>query len=1614
MKFNVGSIVNAARESRSVAVRLFAVSLAALVIFCLTSTTAFGQCSLTGTVSTWNDGNSNWNNGANWSGGVPNSSSTSACITNGSSTVTLNIAANVNDLQLASGNTLDFNGNTSLTVNGSQILNAGLINVNGGGNTNTYFYLPTSVTLSGGGTLALNTTTTGGGGNAELSLSGGVTLDNVDNTILGEGIIYNNGATINNHAGGIINANSTGSPLISALALEYGHVTNAGLVEATNGGILQLYNTAVNNAGGNITANGSGASVYIQSTTVTGGTLNSISGGFIGSPTSASATLDGSTGAGAVTVNGTYTVAPNSQTYIYGSIVNNGNFQINGGGNSNSYLYLPANVSLTGGGTVSLFTTTAGGGGNAEFSLSGGVTVDNVNNTIQGEGIIYNNGGTINNHVGGTINANSTGSPLINTLALEYGTFNNAGLMEATGSGDLYLYTTTVNNAGGNITASGSGAMVEVLGSTIQGGTLNNNGGAFFGTSTGYGATLDGSTGSGAITLNGTYTIAPNAHTYLYGSIVNNGNFQVNGGGNSNTYLYLNGGNPTFTGGGTVSLSTTTVGGGGDAYLYLYGNTTLDNVNNTIQGEGYIYNNGAIVNNHATGIINANSAGGLLVNYLQLEYGTVNNKGLMEATNNGNLQLYSTTVNNTGGGVISANGSGASVILYGTTIQGGSLNNNGGAFLGTPYGYSAKLDGSTGAGAITLNGTYTSDFNSNTTLYGSIINNNNLLVNGGNNTNTYLYDTTAVTLSGGGTVSLHTDTTGGGGLAHLYLNGSTTLDNVNNTIQGEGDIYINGAVFNNHAAGIINANSNGSPLINTLELYYGTFNNNGLIEATNNGNLQLYSTTVNNTGGGVVSANGPGASVSLYGATIQGGSLNNNSGAFVGTVSGYSAYLDGSTTAGALTLNGTYTANYNSNTYLYGTINNQGNLLVNGGNSNNTYLWNNTGGTVTLTGGGTVSLRDDRSGGGGDAWLYLSGGSTLDNTNNTIQGEGIIYSNGATIINGGTILANSTGSPLITSLTIDYATLTNNGTMQADAGNLLHMFQGNLTNFSGSTLTGGTYNVYGTTSNPGTLQIDSLGNTGGEIINNAATIYLNGPNSNFVDGHGLDALSAFNNNLAAGSFTIQNGRIFTSPSSFANAGTVNVGATSTFTTGGTGNYNQSGGNTKVDGALVAGGGNVFINGGTLSGNGGTVTGNVTNGGTVSPGDAPSTAGALTIVGNYIQTSGGTFQLDIGGLTAGTQFDLLNVTGNANLNGTLNVDLINSYFPSIGDTFKFLTTGGSRIGGFFPENGLILGNNEEFQVVYGGNFVELTTAYVNTSDNWLGGADNWSNGAKWSLGVPAAAYDVTIYSGGSDLVTLNVGSTIIHSLTVGGPANGFTSALIDNGVAQNLSILNALTVGSNGELTLTGGSTVTAGAASSNAGAISIGTGSTFSTSGAFTQSGGSTKVDGSLIAGGNVFINGGLLWGTGTITGTVNNGGTITPGDAPGKLSIVGNYVQTAGGIFQLNIAGPNAGTDFGWLDITGSASLLGTLDISVLNGFMPTNNEIFTFLTAGGGVNGQFGMYNGLNYGNGYFTVVYNADSVALDFHGNQGPVPEPSTFLMLGSGLLGVAYTARRRWLK
>ena len=146
--------------------------------------------------------------------------------------------------------------------------------------------------------------------------------------------------------------------------------------------------------------------------------------------------------------------------------------------------------------------------------------------------------------------------------------------------------------------------------------------------------------------------------------------------------------------------------------------------------------------------------------------------------------------------------------------------------------------------------------------------------------------------------------------------------------------------------------------------------------------------------------------------------------------------------------------------------------------------------------------------------------------------------------------------------------------------------------------------------------------------------------------------------------------------------------------------------------------------------------------------------------------------------------------------------------------------------FATVNGLNIGDGLQLDVIYGSNFVELTTEALTNTDLWLGGTGNWSNGAKWSIGVPTPPDNVIIYSGGNDLVTLNVGNSTISSLAVGGPTNGFTSELTDGGIAQTLTIANGLTIGQQGILNFTGNGSSISAATVTNDGSVTIGKGAT--------------------------------------------------------------------------------------------------------------------------------------------------------------------------------------------
>ncbi|MDP1536103.1 MAG: filamentous hemagglutinin N-terminal domain-containing protein, partial [Burkholderiales bacterium] len=201
----------------------------------------------------------------------------------------------------------------------------------------------------------------------------------------------------------------------------------------------------------------------------------------------------------------------------------------------------------------------------------------------------------------------------------------------------------------------------------------------------------------------------------------------------------------------------------------------------------------------------------------------------------------------------------------------------------------------------------------------------------------------------------------------------------------------------------------------------------------------------------------------------------------------------------------------------------------------------------------------------------------------------------------------------------------------------------------------------------------SFTTSGGLTLNSptqiAATAAVN------VTGGTLSGTGALNN---AGTLTKGNTGISNFSGGFTNSGTVNVNA---------GTLDLAGGYTDAGGTLVMGGGGITapaagltLNTGTLGGTG-TVTGNVIHNGTLNVGSSP---GTLTIAGDLTLGAASTLNIELGGTTQGVNYDLLQVTGAATLDGTLNVSLFGGFTGTNGDLFDFMTYA-SRTGDFATIN-----------------------------------------------------------------------------------------------------------------------------------------------------------------------------------------------------------------------------------------------------------------------------------------------------------------------------------------
>jgi hypothetical protein len=244
------------------------------------------------------------------------------------------------------------------------------------------------------------------------------------------------------------------------------------------------------------------------------------------------------------------------------------------------------------------------------------------------------------------------------------------------------------------------------------------------------------------------------------------------------------------------------------------------------------------------------------------------------------------------------------------------------------------------------------------------------------------------------------------------------------------------------------------------------------------------------------------------------------------------------------------------------------------------------------------------------------------------------------------------------------------------------------------------------------------------------------------------------------------------------------------------------------GATTVAAGTLFFQGSTAStatltvDNGSTLSGNATlggplvvqAGGTVSPGTAVL-PGMIAVTGAYTQQAGSTLDLKIAGRTTpGTDYDAIRATGAANLDGTIQVTVVNGFKPAGGDSYQILSSG-SENGTFAAKIGFTLGNGQFLKENYNskGSTLVVDQAPAITS----GAIPAFTEGIQSSFTITASGFPAPTLTGSG---TLPSGITFDHTTGIlsGTPAPGsagtylltFTAA---NGIGSNVTQTFTLTV-----------------------------------------------------------------------------------------------------------------------------------------------------------------------------------------------------------------------------
>ena len=1004
----------------------------------------------------------------------------------------------------------------------------------------------------------------------------------------------------------------------------------------------------------------------------------------------------------------------------------------------------------------------------------------------------------------------------------------------------------------------------------------------------------------------------------------------------------------------------------------------------TVRGSGQIGANSATVLLGETGHFRGIYAAPLIVDP---GAGGCGNAGFMYA-DGGTLQLDAGVFDNNVGEISSVTADGM-LVINGATVVGG--------FVGSRQG-TVRLNGGSVSGAV-LQVQDRGEVTANTTVEGILstgmirqfnnvvglrltadFNNAGIysMESVGNNTDLIVQNNLAFT--DGGEIRFSSVSNSAN---RIYGGAATTRLTTNNWMHGAGQLGINSLELTN--TGTVEADVPAVPL--SIDVSGADSVNTGTFRASNAGILHIYPGTFQMQGSGVVEANSDGI-VNLDGPTLVEAVLTSDTNGIIRIVSGGTRLQNCQSTAHIVVPNNVVGLR------LIGSLHNSSliELLSIG---NNTDLICET--DVTLSGGGSVDMADVSN---ITNRIYGAAASTrLTNQDNFIHGAGQIGANQMLLTNAGHIRADRSGRALL----VDPSGQSyNTSLMDAVDGGVLQLASSPYDNTSGQIIaeTGSTVQLDGGAVVSGGLVQAHSGGTltfnGGRTTGSAPIIDVGAFGRITAGGGGCDAglvnhgLLRQLNNVAPFDLAglVENTGTF-SLESIGNNTDVRLTTDTTFTGAGEVVFADISSSTnRIYGATAAmrlvnddnwmhGSGQIGVNQMSLSNNGviecdlpgrflyidttgdaaiNTGVFRASSGGTlhIYPDTFNQTGGGRieAMAGSVVELDGSRF---VGGISA-TEADgvVRVVSASTRLQDVTNLGRID--VPN--------NVQGLRLVNSFTNDGevnlLSVGNNTDLicegdVLIDGSGQITLHDVSNNANRMYAAAGDQTITNASTIRGSGQLGINQT--------QIVNLGQIVADStrvLTIDCSGTGLDNQGLLHAVATGGCTIEPAPFTTSGTIQVDPGSFIlrNGGGFSQTAGMIDV-NGLFRCATGNLELSGGELRVTGELeCTTGTVQMTGGTLSGSGFVDCPVlNSAGRCEPGSFGNRtlvddLTINGSYTQGTDATLAVTLFPNDVATG---LFIAGSASLAGTLDVSLPNGFVPDIGTEITVLTTSGVISGGF-----------------------------------------------------------